>query len=37
MRELGVKVDIEARQHDIAGLVEAIRRGFASEQVRSKK
>jgi uroporphyrinogen III methyltransferase/synthase len=37
MRELGLTVDIEARRHDIPGLVEAIRRGFASDKVKSKK
>jgi len=32
MRELGLKVDIEARRHDIPGLVEAIRKFYAGKR-----
>ncbi len=28
-RDLGLKVDIEARRHDVPGLVEAIRKFYA--------
>jgi uroporphyrinogen III methyltransferase/synthase len=33
-RDRGLKIDIEARQHDIEGLVEAIRKFFAKEEAR---
>ena len=33
-RENGLKVDIEARRHDIAGLVEAIRKFFGAEKAK---
>ncbi|HLW35985.1 MAG TPA: uroporphyrinogen-III C-methyltransferase [Chthoniobacterales bacterium] len=33
-RDNGLKVDIEARQHDIAGLVEAIRKFFGAEKTK---
>ncbi len=34
-RRLGLKVDVEAKQHDVPGLVEAIGKFFASEKRRS--
>jgi uroporphyrinogen III methyltransferase/synthase len=33
-RDHGLKIDIEARRHDVEGLVEAIRRFFAKEEAR---
>ena len=32
MKELGLKVDIEAHSHDIPGLIEAIRKHYAGKK-----